>query len=327
MAKLFADITELHAFVGGGINYSIEIENIDPTVEDAASKYIIPWIDELYTDIRDKDTGTSPYNPEDLALIPYIQKALAPFTLFEYAPIGSVQFSGAGFVRTESENVKSAYKYQENNYKDKMLENGYERLENLILFIENNKANYPKWTGELREKSRGLFINTAKEFRSLYSNYITRWTFEVVRPVMEDIEEFAIWPVIGEDLFEDLKTKLDAGTLSDNEKKAVRFIQKAIVSLTIREAEKRHWVRMEGNKLIYNERSESQSGEYQRIAMREQLETLARSEAIVGNRYISRLLKLLNDHTDDFTGWPIIVIEEEETTTETDYSDQKIIRI
>lgn len=214
---LFTSITQFKEFVGGGVNVSLSLDSIAPTMYMAAQEHLLPWLGETtwadLVDAVENNTATA----DELALLPYVRRPLALLTMYEYTKIGSVQFSEAGMFRTESEDMgmKSPYKYQENEYKNYMRRNGYEALELLLLFLDDRADTYTAWAAEVMPGHRSLMINYARDFRAVYGKYVDRFTFEVIRPIIQDIETFAIRSTLGDTQYERLKAGILADDLTD----------------------------------------------------------------------------------------------------------------
>jgi hypothetical protein len=316
---LFADISELKNFVGGGANISLELSSILPTMEEAAWNHVIPILgEEQWQDLY--DNFDSP-DADQTALLPYVQKPLAMLSLHEYAKIGNIQFGESGIYRVETDMHKSAYKYQENQYKEYMLHQGYEALERMQKFLDNNDDTYTVFAGSTAfTRTRGLLINYASVFRDNYSKYVSRYTFEHIRPIIEEIEIYAIENFLGPDQFSRIKAGILADDLTDAELELLRRLQKAVAHFTIKEAIARMWVRIEGKNVVQSENSEPQSYERTASAKEAAAGLLLRTEEIHGDRMMKYVKDYLDDNLATFTDYSdyldeLAAAEEEESTT------------
>ena len=297
---LFNDISDFKNYVGGGANVSLKMATLDPAILAAAENHIILWLgqgqwDQLVTAVAGTPTT------EEEALIPYVARPLAMLAMYEYEQIGGIQIGEAGFHRIEDDTRRSAYKYQENNYSDWMLNNGYENIERMLKFLEANEANYPLWQADpAYQRNKALFLNYAAEFRAAYSKYISRYTFEILRPLLEDIETFALVTLMGQTLFDALKDGLLLKALSTKESILVEHIQRALANFAIEEGIRRHWVRLDGKKVVQSERLEPQSSEKQGLPPMPIADMALRHNELFANRHISYIKKYLEDNIDDF---------------------------
>ncbi len=303
--EIFTNITEITDQVGGAINRSMEIDSIGPHIGMAAHKHLVLWLGiTLWDNLVSYVDNPSPVDTDLDDLLPYARKPLAFLTLEEYAKIGSIQFGEAGMYRTETDTHKGAYKYQENNYRQSMLENGYEALEQLLDYLEANEVNYPDWqasSGYTRNKS--LVINSAATFRDRYSRSISRHTFEMLRPLIEDLEFFVLVPIMGEDQYDDVKTNIADKTTTGKDLILLGLIQKAIAYFTIQEGIRRHWLQIKDNRIIQAELLEPQSSKKEAPASTASVNLATRHNDEFGNRFVSRMLQYLDDNIDDFTSY------------------------
>lgn len=297
---LFAEISDVKSFVGGGANLSMEIASINPTMFMAAQKYLVPALGPLWQELKDA------YDEDDLspaqeAILPFVQRPLAYLSLYEYTQVASVQFGEAGLFRVEGENAKTPYKYQENAYKDHMLHTGYESIEWMLKFLYANKDDYPSWRdSNAFQNLFGCILNLAEDMRGAYSRYLSRYTFEIIRPIISDVENFALVPLMGKDQYADLISKIQENNLSDTERQLVALCQRAVANMAMMEATARLWVRIEGAHVVQTERLEPQGYEKTTPPIASALGFKMRREELMGNRYIAQVKSYLIDHLSDF---------------------------
>lgn len=255
--SIFTDISEIQAVAGGGINASMYLQSIGPFFDIAHERHMEAWLGTDLYDALISGVANDNLTAEQEALLPYYRRALVWLALYEYHPHAAVQFSEAGLMRVESETHKTAYKYQESAKLRSTLQNGYEALEKLILFLETNKADYPDWEaapGYLRHHE--VLLHTAATFRIAQSKKITRHVFDLVRGIIEDVEQFAIVPLIGEDQYEALLEARKTGTWTTEtmEKKAIYLLQRAVAHFTLDNAIRLGWAQFEGDSVVQSER-------------------------------------------------------------------------
>ena len=232
---LFEDIDDFQKYVGGATNKSMDIKSLLPWIEKTAENHIMPWLgrtlwNQLVTAVA---AGNVDLQSSEGKLLVKVCSPLAMLTMYEYSFIGSVQFGEAGIFRIETEEYKSAYKYQEANYRDSMLNNGYEGIELMQRFLHDNADNYLDW--DHKDKARSLIINYASELRDAYSKYISRYTFEIVRSLIEDIELFALVPILGKAQYDDIKTAIKTNTFSSPQTALLKYLRKVIGNFAIHE--------------------------------------------------------------------------------------------
>lgn len=305
---LFNNITQFKEFVGGAVNASLEMESLRPTIQDAFDKHIHPWLGDALSDTIIANYEDNALTAEDEALMPYIRRALAKLTMHEYSKVGGIQFSESGMHRIENENHRSAYKYQEENYDLHMLETGYESIEKLLKFLDRNQDNYPDWrNSDAAARHNAYFLRYASEMRQHYSKYITRYAFECLLPIIEEVQCFAIESMMSVGLYGDLQTKYAANNLTPNEKTAVRLIQKALTEFVVFEGIQRHWIQIAGNRIIHQEHKGDQLRSDKTKAGDRAVSLALRHHELMGNRLLSKFMSFIVEHPDDF---PLAFCEE-----------------
>lgn len=291
---LFDTINELKQYVGGGANLSVELDSLEPALQRAKGR-ILTYLDAAVFD----DLVAAP-NAAQTALLPYVQRPLALLTMYEYAHVGGIQFSESGMMRMETETMKSAYKYQETEYKDWMLRAGYQAIEDMLIFLQANVDDYPQWDAG-KDMHNNLLLNTAQLTQQYYSRNIDRWTWEHMRAAIEDVEQFAIVDTIGQTQFDDLTLGRSQGDLTAKETKVIKLLQKATAHLAIDEAVARNYVRMQGGSVVQMEQDKEHSGSASaKTATPEGVNLKVNRAESHGNRYLNQARQYLDDNTDDF---------------------------
>ena len=298
---LFQDITALKASVGKAVNASMEITELGPTMLIVAEQYIIPWLGPDQWNALVAAVAANTFTPEQTALLPFVQRALSMFTMYEYSAVGEIQVSDAGFFRMETDDKKTAYKSQVNNYRAYMLANGFAALESMLKFLQAGAADYPLWANsDEATRNREAFINYASEFQRVYSTNVNRYVMETLRGLMLDVEQFAILPTIGEPFFNELKAAIAAGTVTTNQAKVIKLAQSAVAHFTIEEGIRRNIVANPGLAIVVYEILEHQGNIRQGAPDPAKLTLAIRHNDEFGNRHISRLKKFLTENAADY---------------------------
>lgn len=298
---LFTDIASLKSAVGGGANMSIELASIEPGLYAAWHQHLKPWIGQDFLDEIQSAIDDDSLSTEQTALLPYLRRPLGMLGLYEYINIGSVQFSEGGVFRMEGENYKTAYKYQVTGMKRFYLYTGFESLEHLLGYLEDKAADFPTWAAsDGYTRNKALLINSAADFRKHYSNDINRYTFEHLRPVLEDIDAFAIQPLLGDDQYNTLKANILAKNLSAKEQQLIYYLQRTVANFAVKEAIRRGWIRLEGRTLVSTEILEPQGYEREGAPTQNQVSLASMRQDEWANRNLSYATKYLADNLADF---------------------------
>lgn len=293
---IYNNIEQFSQFIGGAVNSSVELSSLVPAYHEAVHKNIIPLLGESLWEIVDT-TWDDSLTAETTALLPYVQRALAHLTMYEYSHIGTVQFSEAGLVRMETEQMKTAYKYQERQYKHWMRDAGYNRLEELQLFLMSNSADYPDWDASVAYQ---FLINTARTFRAYYGKTVNRYTFEMLQGIQQEIELLVLETNLGAPFYERLRAGQQSGDLNEAETIALHKAYRAITHYTIEEAMIRNFVTFDGDQVVKKEGAGNQTYTSER--------TNTANDAVFSKRYhqhraklhLDRLLAYLQSNLDSF---------------------------
>jgi len=310
---IYNDFSEFKAEIGKGISQSVSFDELGPTILNAAEKHLIPWIgvelwDDLVANIATPGIARG-------ALLPYLRRPLALLTMYEYVLIGEVQVNDSGIVRLETEDIKTAYKSQVNNYREYMLINGYNAIEPLLRFLESNSADYPLWTAsDESTRNREAFINTVRDFRLAYNTQMSRFVMETMRGIMLDVEEVAIRPLFGDDFYEEIKTAINDKTETADQKTLISKVRKAVAYFTVQEGIRQKIVANTGQAIVVRELLEPQSNVREGSPSSDKLRLAIQHHDEFGNRHISIIKKYLDSNRDTFPTYKTYIeaIEEAE---------------
>lgn len=250
-AELFSNFADFKTYVGGRANTSIKLESLEATIYETARRHITPWLTDTLYNILVAGSGLT---AAQTALLPYVKRPLALLTMYEWVKSGSVEVGESGMHRIESETRKSAYRYQERAYKDDALEKGYNAIEILLKHLDANKATFTDWAAS----DEGLvhrtpLLNYAADFRLLALPECDRYTFECIRPIISDVETFAIQKLLPTTFWSGFITRHLAGTLTTPEKALRKIIRQSIAHRAIEEAIKQRWIRIDGGRIAVHE--------------------------------------------------------------------------
>ena len=250
-AELFPAFSDFKPYVGGRINQSVRLESLEATIYETARRHITPWLtDTLYNRLVAGASLTS----AEMALLPYVRRPLALLSIFEYSKVAAIEFGESGMHRIESDTRKSAYRYQERAYKDDALEKGYDALEVMLRHLDTNKATFTDWAAS----DEGLvhrtpLLNYASDFRLLALPECDRYTFECIRPIISEVETFAVKKILPATFWSGFQTRHLAGTLTSAEKVLRKYMRQSIAHRAIEEAIKSRWIRIDGGRIAIHE--------------------------------------------------------------------------
>lgn len=243
MAELFGNnFSDFKFFTGGRLNTSLDLKSIESTIYEAARRHVVPWLSLSEYNTLVTAAAGSP-SIAQTALLPYVKRAVAVLTMYEWSKVAGVQLSDSGFHRVETDNRKSAYRYQEKAYQEDSREKGYEALEEMLVFLTNNAGTYTDWAAtEEAARHRECLLNYSSTFRLLTDHAVDRYTYEAMRPIIVAVEEFGVEKLLPVTFWTGFKSRYVAGTLTVAEKAVLKLMRKAIAFKSIEEAKAQHLV-------------------------------------------------------------------------------------
>jgi hypothetical protein len=172
--------------------------------------FLVPLVGEdmaeTLTEIYRQDEKTEP----DKKLIRLSQRAniLLAFW-YDYAEL-NVLIGDSGFKRQESEDVRTPYKYQEKQLRDGWKTKGFNALDDLLRFLEENAGEYDDYTrSENYTQSRNAIIQNTEQANEIYFINHSRLTYLRLKPHFKIVEDTHIAPRMG-DLYRQMKIGLFA---------------------------------------------------------------------------------------------------------------------
>lgn len=224
---------------------SFPFEKLKKFILPAEEKYIRQAIGkDMYSDlVAYYDQSILSENAVDmsamqLALWQRACNALMDLVLFHAAADLDVTVSQAGIQRIENANSKTAYQYQLIAWRNARRDQGFDGLDSLIGFLEENIDDAAflsyKNSAERAEWAK-LFVRNADDFNEYAEVRISRWIFLQLFPIMKRIERDIVKPELAD--YDDIKNELADGTLTaDHQTILEDFVRPAIVHRAFAEA-------------------------------------------------------------------------------------------
>jgi hypothetical protein len=227
------------------VNSSITFASLQPYIESAEVKYIKPVLGadqygELCSYYGDPEIWPHiekiPKTHENWLskLLPLVQKALINLAFLDGFSILSVNIGDSGTFRQESDNQKPLFQYQEENLKNTFRSDGFNSLDGILEFLEENIEHFPIFSAsDAYSVFKSRFIRSAKEYSDIYNINTSRLVFLHMQQYISQVNDFDILPVIGRAFFDELSAALlSADPMPDHLQKVVGFIKKIQVFLS-----------------------------------------------------------------------------------------------
>ena len=220
---------------------SFDREKIWPFIEQAERKYVYPLLEqELYDDLQtfvNEPNSWSGGSGEDatkttelVRLIRIAELNLA--YLIGYDLLNTIN-SASGFQKSgDSEGFKGLYKYQEENLKKYFETTGYNGLDDMLKYIEDNIEYFPQWENSTNCTLRKTaIIKDATTFNGICYIANSRLTFLRLQIYMQEVIDFEIAPLLGDE-YTNLITELSQESPDPKYSDLVPFIQKPLAFLS-----------------------------------------------------------------------------------------------
>lgn len=289
---LFKTTEEIQNYLA--VDTGENIKHILPDIKWAEERYIIPAIGQAqYDDLNDA------YNEDPQAMTEaqerLLEKVQMPLIHLAYSKafiVAQVHIDAVGISITSDSNRKTAFQWQIEELKeDYAAEKGFNGLDFLLAFLENNKSDYPLWeNSDAFTITRQFFINSTVIFNQIVNIGNSRRTFLALWPGMTTVEELQLEPVLGAAFYQELKAKILAGTLSNDEKALVDKIQKPVAFFTAAESIYDMPLRIRAGSLVLDSlKSGSENIKDRRPAEARDLEAYSGKQKEKAGVYIGRL--------------------------------------
>lgn len=186
-------------------------------------------------------SNTDTTSAEQKNLLPFAQRALVCLAMSRHFSSGLTEVSDAGIHISQSKDRKNIpADLRKENMRD-YLRNGYDALQELLIFLHASGSTYTHWIASNECKKRlSLFCNNAKEFSQYYNidnNFIV---FDAIRDSIADVEAKFIEPILGATLTTSLRASVLARNLNANQKLLITKINSASAPLSIVDAIPNH---------------------------------------------------------------------------------------
>lgn len=240
---LFKTTAEMQGFVRMSSN--MKYDSMLPSLSAAQTKYLRKYLGATQLESLQDYYDTTPVTPDAAlaALLPYAQEVEVKFAIYIAVPELDLTLTDSGFAITSNQNLAPASKDRVQAYRDAMLQSAYDSVENLLRFLEENADDYDEWVaGEGYSMATELFINSAEMFDKYVPIDQSRLKFQELRQHIKNVESLTIEPYISKAMCDDIKTEVNAGSVSSKYTEACKTgtmlenIRRAVANLAAFEA-------------------------------------------------------------------------------------------
>ncbi len=232
---LLSNITEIKTFlpIGTGNDFN----RLKPHIINAENKYIKTLLGtNMYNELLEFYEISPVESPSEIqiAMNELLQKTqhsiihLAYFVGYDFL---NVSATDTGFQRIESEHKKGLFKYQEDNLKQYFSDAGFNSLDTILVFLEQNIQHFaefknsPNWT-----EFKASFIPTVDVVEQIPFNiFDSRLTFLNLKPHIAFIEDTTIRIALGETIYQEIKTEMVKDNPEEKITAILPYIRKPLI--------------------------------------------------------------------------------------------------
>jgi len=311
--NIITTIDELKEYVE--VANSLKFDTIKPSIA-LTKKSIKSCVgDELYIKLIDAYSDSDfkvkamPVPLKALAML--VQGATANISMSLLVSRISVSVSDSGIIRNDNESQKTAYQYQEVNLRESYLRAGNGYLDDILIYLENNKSNFPEWVSSPSFLDYNkYFIRSSEQFSSCYNINESRLAFMSVRYIMKRIEDFQVKDIVGSKLFKVLKEQLKSDTVTIVNKILLDdFIRPGVALITISKGVWERALDISENGVSVSVMGSSGNNQLRQEAAVAKQQKMADQLLADGNEYLSRMGVFLDKNIVDYPDFEIPKIE------------------
>lgn len=306
---LFTTVNEIKTILPIGVGN--DFNRLKPHIENAENRYIKPLLGlEMYDaliELYESDTIQTPTDHEILRLellakIKFATIHLAFFTGFDFL---NISVTDAGFQRIETERTKGLYKYQEDAIKVFFAETGYNALDDALTFIELNIASFEEFlASENFNKLITSFLPNVKVIEEIPFNiHRSRLIFLALQPAIAYIEDTAIHPLLGEAIYQTVKTEMAKEEIEEKVVKLLPYIRKPLIYLASAMLMEETGATLYDKGLYFEKNEDQQRAKTVKApATEERIAVLVNRNRIIGNSYLELLKAQLIENWPEYSG-------------------------
>ncbi len=195
----------------------------------AEQNEIIPLIGiDLYRALE--SASGSGENEDYLELLPYAERAAVFLGFSQAVHILDVKLTPNGFAIVSDSITAPASKDRVRAFKENVEEAGYDALESMLLYLEENVAKFPEYD---LPGSKNHLINNAIEVDSFFNTQRSRRLYLKLEPLIGRTETFDIASEISQDLLDDILVKNSNDELTAPQLKIINDLKACDVYLSI----------------------------------------------------------------------------------------------
>lgn len=212
-----------------------------PFIEQADRLYIATLLeDDMYTELEayyqdpvDGGSGSGEDRVQTGKLLDLVQMATINLAYYIGFDVLNVKISDTGFQRSEGQNFKGLYKYQEENLRSYFERTGFNTLDDVLELLENNIEYFPEWEdSENYTILKKSIIPDTRTFDGICFINKSRLIFLRLQRFMDQVIDFSLKPILGETIWDELMAELVKDSPAEKYTKLLPYLQKPLAFLS-----------------------------------------------------------------------------------------------
>lgn len=185
MARLITTIPQLQEYVR--VNNGLQMQTVTPALNEVELQTLSYYLGTDLLNIIIAEHEAQVFTPRIEAIYPYVLQALANIAVYKAVNEIEVQVSDQGINRMESTSEKTAYGGQIVRYKETIGNRGYASIDEFLLIISTNSAQYPEWnSSQYYAVKQGLLFSSASDFSRYENIKDSALTFQALATFIKD---------------------------------------------------------------------------------------------------------------------------------------------
>lgn len=232
----------------------------------------------------------------------FSQHALLHLSYFLGFDALNAYISDAGFQRSEGERTKSLYKYQEDNLKRYFLDTGMNSLDQVLEYLERYNEHFSEFHTALKQ-IKSHILPTAASFHAHYFINNSRLTFLRLQQHIQTVEDINITQAVGADNMRYIYSELQKTEPAPKVGKILPYLRPPIVYIASAMLMEESGADLTERGLYFKAQRSTSNSDYVMHASESRIIDLVRRNKELGQVYLNRLLKYLNDNKEWAFEW------------------------
>ena len=290
------------------ISGNLAFGTMKPHIVAAERDYIRPLIgSETLTALDDyyNNEGSGEVNSPEIwdGLLERCQRAVINIAFFIGFDLMNIVIDDAGFGRTEGENRKGLYKYQEDNLRMLFKLNAFNGFDDILTYLHENISTFNDYAASDEYASfKTLFFRRTEDFDKVYNIGKSHLTFNRLKQYITLTEDLELSKVFGVTLWAYIKTEIAKAAPAAKVTALIPYIKNVLAYLSTAKLMSDTGADLTENGLYFTawkaiEKSQTQISP----ADKDRVQRLIERNEMIGNKYMAELKLFL---TTNVTDWP-----------------------